>query len=556
MEDTCPVSLDDPSPAGDAAASTAPPGALAASLARAGTLVLVGYVVARALGYVRLLVYAAIFGAGRELDAFSVAFRLPDLVLSLVASGALAAAVVTPIAHVLAGGGHGQASRTASGLLTWAAVSLALFGLLIVAVAPLLIPLLAPGFDPATRELAIALSRELAFAPLLLGLGGMVGGILQADRRYGPAILGPIAYNVISVGTALLLSGPLGPHALSVGVVGGSAAYLVVQLPALHGMGLRIRPELGVADPGLRRAIGLLGPRAFGLSVDQLKIILALAFASTLPAGSVTAFTVAYTIFQIPAGVLAVPLGTVALPEMAAQHARGAAASLGRLVTSSLRLVLFLVLPVTALAVGLAPEIADLLFGHGRYDDASVALTAGALTLLFLGLPAASVAAFANRALYATDRTVTSVGAAGLDLSITTIVLVFLTGRAGLDGIAAAFSLGAMAGATLLVVALVRRVPGPAWRTTAGPAVRSLAFATLAGVLAAVVADRLLAFDAPPHGPIAGVIAIGVAGGAGALLYAVLSWRSGAPEVGMARRLVDGIRERRRGVDRPGPAPG
>jgi putative peptidoglycan lipid II flippase len=532
-----------PSPNADAPAA-APSDAPSVALARAGAVVLVGYVLARGLGYVRLLVYAAIFGAGAELDAFSVAFRLPDLALSLVASGALAAAVAAPMSRAWATGGRESASRTASGLLTWAAIGLALFGIVVYVVAPALVPLLAPGFGPASSDLAVSLSREMAAAPLLLGLGGMVGGILQADRRYAPATLGPIAYNVVSVGSALLLSGALGAHALSVGVVGGSAAYLVVQLPALASVGLRLRPSIDLSEPGLGRAVGLLGPRALGLSVDQLKLVLALAAASTLATGSVTAFAIAYTIFQIPAGILAVPLGTVALPEMASQHALGVATALGRLVRSAMGLVLFLVLPVTALAVGLAPEIADLLFGHGRYDDASVALTAGAVSILFLGLPATSVSAFATRALYATERTGTSVAGATLDLGVMAALLAVLTAQFGLTGIAAAFAAGATSAGIVLLIALVRRVPGPGWAVTLAAGLRSLVLAVIAGAVGAVVADLLLPLDAPPHGPIAGTIVVVAAGLAGGAVYLLGSWRLGAPELAQAVRLIERVRHR------------
>ena len=280
------------------------------ALARAGAVVLVGYLLARGLGYIRLLVYAAIFGAGAELDAFSVAFRLPDLVLSLVASGALAAAVVG--AALVDGRAAERAGQTASGLLTCAAQPGALrsrggpgAGL---------IPILAPGFPAETTELAIALSREMAIAPLLLGLGGMVGGILQAERHYGPATLGPIAYNVVSVASAIVLSGALGAHALSVGVVGGSAAYLLVQLPALASMGLRLRPSVDLSEPGLRRAVGLLGPRALGLSVDQLKLILVVAAASTLALEIVDGLHDRLHDLRGPAGVLAVPSGPSRFP--------------------------------------------------------------------------------------------------------------------------------------------------------------------------------------------------------------------------------------------------
>ena len=537
----------DPAPPVAAPRPSPGPGTPSRALARAGAVVLVGYLLARALGYVRVLVYAAIFGAGPELDAFSVAFRLPDLVLGLVASGALAAAVAAPMSRAMATGDRAQTSKTASVLLTWAAAALSLFGVVVFVTAPLLIPVLAPGFPATTTKLAVALAQEMAPAPVFLGLGGMIAGILQAERRFGPAMLGPIAYNVVSVAGALVLSGPLGAHALSVGVVAGSVAHLLVQLPALRSARLHLRPSLDVSNPGLGRAVGLLGPRALGLSVDQLKLIVALAAASTLPGGSVSAFTIAYTIYQIPAGLLAVPLGTVVLPEMASRHAVGASASLGRLVTSALGLLVFIVLPLTALAVGLAPVIADLLFGHGRYDDASVALTAGALTALFLGLPGSAISAFCSRALYAAERTGLSIGAATLDLAIMAVLVLPLAGLASLTGIGLSFAAGVTVASTVLVIALVRRLPSPAWASTLATAARSGVLAIAAGAVAVLVAGVLLPLDAPPHGPIADSVVVVAAGGAGAVLYLLASRLLGAPEVGLSVRLLARLR---------GPRPG
>ncbi|MFH1475064.1 MAG: murein biosynthesis integral membrane protein MurJ, partial [Chloroflexota bacterium] len=406
------------------------------TLARAGSIVLAGYLLARGLGYVRVLVNGAVFGAGPELDAFYAAFRLPDLVLNLVATGALAAAVVPTLAGLVDGRAAERASRTASALLTFGGIAFAAFGLVLALGAPLLVPLLAPGFEGATRELAISLTREMAPAPLLLGLGSLVSGVLNAHRRFGAAMVGPIAYNVVTVACAILLSDSLGIRALTVGVVVGSAAHLLVQVPALVGTGLRIRPSISLADPGLGRAVALLGPRALGLSTGQVQLIVVVALASTLPAGSVTAFTVAFTLFQVPAGLLGVPVGTVALPEMSDEHARGGAGPLGQLATSGLRLVLFLALPAAAVGVALAPEAVAVLFGYGRFDAADVALAAAAVRILFVSLAAESITALAGRALYATDRTRAVLAAALVDFAATAGLAVLLVGPLGLDGLA------------------------------------------------------------------------------------------------------------------------
>jgi putative peptidoglycan lipid II flippase len=533
------------------AGSQAPVTDRSRALARAGSIVLAGYLLARGLGYVRVLVNGAVFGAGPELDAFYAAFRLPDLVLNLVATGALAAAVVPALAGLVDGRAAERAGRTASALLTWGGIAFAAFGLVLALGAPLLVPLLAPGFDAATRELAVSLTREMAPAPLLLGLGSLVSGVLNAHRRFGPAMIGPIAYNVVTVACALLLSGSLGIRALTVGVVVGSAAHLLIQLPALFGTGLRIRPSISLADPGLRRAVALLGPRALGLSTGQVQLIVVVALASTLPAGSVTAFTVAFTLFQVPAGLLGVPVGTVALPEMSDEHARGGSGPLGQLATSGLRLVLFLALPIAAIGVALAPEAVAVLFGYGRFDAGDVALAAAAARILFFSLAAESVTALAGRALYATDRTRAVIVAALADFATTAVLAALLVGPLGLDGLATAFVAGAFVEALILVERLRGAVPGLDRAAVGAAAVRSGLLAVGAGVAGWLIAGGVAALDAGPHGRVATAMAVAVATGTSLSAYVGASLLLRAPEIALVRRTFG----RRRGAGTRGGNP-
>lgn len=234
---------------------------------------------------------------------------------------------------------------------------------------------------------------------------------------------------------------------------------------------------------------------------------------------------------------------------MAARHARGAADSLAHLVIRAVRLVLFLVLPVAAIAVGLAPYIADLLFGHGRFTDEDVARSAAVVAVLFVGLPGATVTAFANRALYAIDRTAAVVAAAVVDVGVTSAALLLLT-PLGLAGVATAFATGWLVAATIVVGVLARRIPTPAWGRAGAVALRLALVAALAGLLSAALATGLMDGFARAHGRLVELVVVGVAGGAGVLLYGAAAWFGRVREVavarGIARDLVTRARPRRR----------
>ncbi len=515
-------------------------------LARAGAIVVVGFVVARALGYVRVVATGAAFGASSELDAFWVAFRLPDLVLNLVATGALAASLVPALSGLLAVGNTERAWRTASSLLTAAGVAFALFGVFLFVAAPWLVPLLAPGFDDASTALAVQLTREMSPAPLILGVAALMAGALNATGRFAASVLGPIAYNVMTIVGALWLSGPFGVHGLAIGVVLGSIAYLLIQVIALLRTEFRFRRVVDLGDAGVRRAMGLLLPRAIGLSTAQLQLVVAVALASSLPSGSVTAFTIAYTLFLIPAGTLGVPIGTVALPLLAAHHAAGQLAEVGRLLTAGLRFVVFAMLPVVTVSIALAPELVALLFGYGRFDASDVATTAAAAEILFLGLPAEAMTALSARAMYAADKTAPTLLAAGVDLGATAVLALILVGPYGLAGLALAFAISAWIETLILLVALRWRVPGLRLAALARSGIAWLAVAVAVGVGVAIIADRLVVLDAPPHGRLALLVAVVACGGLAVAVYLGLAVAVRAPEVAVLRGFLQ--RRRRRGA--------
>ena len=507
----------------------------AGALARAGAIVVVGFVVARALGYVRVVATGAAFGASSELDAFWVAFRLPDLVLNLVATGALAASLVPALSSLLATGSRERAWRMASSLLTAAGVAFAAFGVLLFFGAPWLVPLLAPGFDEASTALAIQLTREMSPAPLILGIAALMAGTLNAVGRFAASVLGPIAYNVMTIIGAVWLSGPFGVHGLAIGVVLGSIAYLLIQVIALARTEFRFRRVVDLGDAGVRRALGLLLPRAIGLSTAQLQLVAAVALASSLPSGSVTAFIVAYTLFLIPAGTLGVPIGTVALPLLAARHAAGQVAEVGRLLTAGLRFVVFAMLPVVTVSIALAPELVGLLFGYGQYDASDVAITAVAAEVLFLGLPAEAMTAVSARALYAADRTAPTLLAAGVDVLATVVLASLFVGPYGLAGLALAFAISAWIETVILLAALRWRVPELRLASLVRSGIGWLAVAVIVGLAAAVVGDRLVALDTPPHGRLSLLLAVVVGGGLAFAIYLGVAVAARAPEVAVLR---------------------
>jgi putative peptidoglycan lipid II flippase len=433
----------------------------ARSLARAGITVASVYLVARLLGYVRVVVIGTTFGAGDELDAFFSAFRIPDLIFQLVAAGATASALVPMIASLLAKGENDRAWRIASTLANLMVVALLAFGIVGFLAAPVLVGLIAPGFDGPKLERTIDLTRLMLLSPLFLALGSVATAALNGAQRFAASAVAPVVYNLAIIGAAVVLAPSLGVTGVALGVVAGSLGHLLVQLPALRRAGYRYLPRIDLGDDQARLTLKLMGPRIIGLGVTQITFVVMTALASDLGTGAVSAYTLAFSLLQIPLGVIGIPLGIVIFPSLAKELAVGRTDHYLEILTRSLKILAVVMVPLTALGMVLRVQVVELLLGYGKFDQAAVQLTADTLLLFLLGLTAHSVIAVLTRAFYARQDTRTPTVAAVLAVVINTTLAIALVGSLGLPAIGLSIAVAAWTEAAVLLVVLRRR-EGPA----------------------------------------------------------------------------------------------
>lgn len=474
------------------------------SIATAGLIVTGAFFLSRVLGWLRLVVISTTFGASGQLDAFFAAFRIPDLIFQLVAAGALSSALIPVLAGLHATDEDARAWRVASSV-----TNLMMGGLIVLAVvfaigAPWIVPLITPGFDVVATEQTVELTRIMLISPILLALGSVATSILNARGRFAAAAAAPLLYNVAIILAAVLFSSALGVASLALGVVVGSFLNVVVQLRSLERTGFRYEPVIDASDPAAREALLLMAPRAVGLGVSQVTFIVSTTLASGLATGSITAFNVAFTILQIPIGIIGVPLGVVVFPTLARELALGAAERYLALLTRSIRLVLFVMLPLTGLAMVLRRQVVSLLFEYGRFDQAAIDLTANTLLYFLIGLAAHSLIAILARAFYAGKDTRTPVVAAILAVVINVGFAILTVGTLGLAGLALGIAIGAWAECLLLVWVLRRRHPAFALQGIA----RVIVEASLASLAASLVALGAVRFIDGAIGPTPGRLAL------------------------------------------------
>jgi putative peptidoglycan lipid II flippase len=406
-----------------------------------------------------VVVLAGTFGAAGELDSFYAAFRIPDLIFQLVAAGALSSALIPIVTGLLATDEADRAWRVVSTVITLMLGALAILAVILAILAPAIVPLITPGFTPEQTDRTVDLTRIMLASPVLLALGAVATSVLNAQGRFAAAALAPVMYNLAIIGGALILAPSMGVTGLAVGVVAGSALHLAIQLRPLLRTGFRYQPRVALEDPSARQALLLMAPRALGMGASQITFVVATTLASGLGEGAITAFNFAFTLLQIPIGVIGVPLGVVVFPSLARDLARGAVGDYLRLVTRSVRLLLFVMIPIAGLGMVLRREMVTLMFGYGRFDDRAITMTADTLFYFLLGLAAHASIAVLARAFYAGQDTRTPVAVAILAVAINSSLAVLLAGPLGLPGLALAIAIAAWIEAIILLLLLRRRQP-------------------------------------------------------------------------------------------------
>jgi putative peptidoglycan lipid II flippase len=529
----------DDEPTLDSAASTG------RVLVTASLILTVAALASRLLGWIRLLVIGSQFGASRELDAYFAAFRIPDAIFQLVVAGALSAALIPVFAGYRARGQDREAWMLASSVINLVLIGLAGLSLVMAIFAPIFVPIVAPGFDAPTTELTIRMTRVMLISPVLIGMGAVVSGILNTYQQFTVPAIAPLLYNLAIIAAAIFLTPFMGVEGLAVGVAIGSLAHLAVQVPNLARVGQRYDLTIGLGQPGVRRVAWLMGPRTLGLAAGQLNFLVSTVLASGLQEGSVTAYNYAFQLSQIPVGVIGVSIAVAMFPTLSQDAALGRIGPIRRQVSTAIRVLLFVAVPLMAIMVVLRQPLTDVFYQYGAFTDAASERTADALLFFALGLGGHIVVHVLTRTFYAMQDTRTPVTWAIVAVAINVPLMAWLVGPMGVAGLALAFSISAVLEVLGLLWSLHRRID-----SVDGAAIlRSLLRASAAGIVAALVmfGGLTVVENALPgllENVVGRLLALLVLSAAGIGVYLVMAAALRTPELGQLRDYLRRRRER------------
>ncbi len=514
-------------PAADAPpdAGTSEPIARAAGLAGAATLT------SRILGLVREQVLAALFGAGDQMDAFLVAFRIPNLLRDLFAEGAMSAAFVPTFTTHLTKHGKADAWRLGNNVLNALLLITGALALLGVLFAKPLVTLYAENFAavPGKLELTVTLARVMFPFITLVAVAAAAMGMLNSLRHYFVPALAPATFNVVAIVFAVGLT-PVMPMlglprimSMAVAALVGGIAQVLVQWPTLRREGFRYRPLLDVRDQGLRQVLVLMGPGTVGLAATQVNLLVSTLIATSQGTGAVSWLQYAFRVMYLPLGLFGVSIATAVLPAAARHAAVNDLTAIRRTVSQGLALMLVVNIPATCGLIALSTEIIRLLLERGHFTAADTTATAAALRLYAVGLVGYSTTRIASPVFYALGRSRVPVALSVVSMLTNLGLSLVLVRVMGFGGLALATALAALVNATLCVVLLRRHLDGLAGRSLALTFLKT-GIASAAMTAAVIAVNRSLSGSAGDAGTAMQALHLVAAIAAGLFVLALAAW--------------------------------
>jgi putative peptidoglycan lipid II flippase len=461
-------------------------------LARSGVIFAVATGVSRVIGLVREIAQAAIFGIAGPVNAFEIAFLIPNTVRSLVADSALSAAFVPVFSDLLVKGERKRAWRVASSLFWLMLLGLGGLTALFLVIAPLVMAIFGYGPHDEFGKLAAGLARILFPLVLILGLTGIVVGILNSYDHFTVPALSPVLWNLIillGLGLGVQTTDP-SEHSTRLYIYAASIlvatiAQFLLPLPWLRGLDGRLHMAIDIHDPAVKRVFTLMIPVTIGLGLININAVIDQLFAThyldkTLaPAAIVRAFR----LYMLPQGVFSVAVATVLFPLLSRHAARADWNGFRHTVSTGLRLICFLLLPASAAAAVLATPIVRLLYQHQNFVAKDTPIVAACLAAFALGLTFNGTMLMLNRGFFSLQSpwipSWVALGNLGLNAVLDAVFY-----RFGIWGIPLSTSLVNIAGTGALLYFFRRRIGGFDLSDTA----RTFALVAVASAVLAAVA--------------------------------------------------------------------
>jgi putative peptidoglycan lipid II flippase len=468
----------------------------ARQLARSTALVMALLTVAKLISLLQKYIVAQRFGVGAEWDTFVSANTVPEQVFNLIAGGALAYAFIPVFGGFLTRGDTQSAWRLASNVVNTVFAAALVIAAVVFVTAPWLVAnVVAPGFDAESAAQTVGLMRVLLVSLLIFSISGLTTGVLQSHQRFFLPALAPIVYSLGELFGAAVLSRRFGVYGIAYGAVIGAAGHFLVQVPGLIAARARWQPMLNLRDPELRRVIRLMIPRAIGLGLLNINLLVAYNLASRLGPGAQSAYYYGWALMQLPETLIGTAMGVVIFPTLSVFSAANDERAKRAAFNGAWRFILVGTIPMAVLMIVAGRQALGLLQG-GALGNAGADEIYSTLIFFAPGLIFHSSIEVVARGFYADKDTVTPLYVALLSAAINLGLGVLLLNPLGVSGLAIANTVAVGTEVTVLTLILRQRWHGldsaALWTTAFKIALASAALGIVSWAVLGALAERNL----------------------------------------------------------------
>ncbi len=456
-------------------------------IARSTAFFSIATAASRVAGLGREVVAAGYYGVNGPISAFTVAFGVPNLIRALFADAALQPAFVPVFTDLVGKKHYREAFRLASTLLLLITMVLGAITAFFVLLAPVIMPLFAPGFEGELLDLTVSLSQVLFPILIVLGVSGVVVGILNSYDRFGAFAISPLFWNLTIIVVLVVLEprfhGQDKIYAYAIGILIGTLVQLLIPTFDLRNTPFKFSFSFDWRHPGVRRVLLLMLPVTISLGLINFNQVINSFFGTLVSDEAPAAIEKAFRIYQLPQGIFSVAIATVLFPTLARFANRGEVDNLRATMANGMRQIIFVLAPAAAAILALSEPMIRLVYQRGEFDPSQTTLVATALFWFSFSLPTNGLYLLQTRTFFSLQRPWMATGLAAVDLIVSALGALVLYKPFGTGGIVAGTGIGTTAAVVAQAVVLRRELGGLELRRLLSTGLRiTLAAAALAAV--------------------------------------------------------------------------
>jgi len=397
------------------------------------------------------------------LSIYYAAFRIPDLLFNVLILGAISSAFIPVFSGLIHQDRTREAWKVANSVINIAILSLIFCSFILALLMPYLVPLFVPGFSAESQRQTVSLARIMLISPIFFGLSYILGAVLNSFKRFLVYSLAPLIYNLAIICGTLFLAPKIGIMGVALAVVAGAFLHMAIQAPMVWRLGYRFEPILEFKNALVRRIGFLMLPRAIGLGLNQVLLLVFTGIASVLGSNAVAVYNLADNIQTMPMVVFGTSFAMAIFPTLSEAVAHQDFKSFSLYFVKTLRSILFFMVPIVFGMILLRAQIVRLILGSGHFGWEQTIDTANTLGYFAVALVFTSIIPLLARSFYALHNTKTPMLITIITVTCSIVAGKFLAELMGIKGLALAYSLGSFVNALILYLILRKKIVIQQW---------------------------------------------------------------------------------------------